>query len=325
MYEAGEIGLPPVTLSIAARDAYLKIINAAPVAPDDAPALEELLALELVTPSLFVPGRFEPTDVEQAERSATVRELDAIRRHLARLSGVPDLFANLPRRPDLTPLDGIERLASLDDANRLLTTLVSGTQCSVWSAHPRGRPVWSLETSLSRELELLRQGRQFRTIYPSSARRRDAESKWASAMSAEGAEVRTRVPDFVRMVIIDGRTAVVADPADPEGTTTSAYCITHPVVVSIMVAVYEQLWARSEPWKGGRVPEPAGAAVTTPQTRALYRMLRAGKGRPEIARRLKISERTVTTLLNRLYEATGTDNLLALGEWWAGSADRHMD
>ncbi|MFC9294156.1 hypothetical protein ACFTWH_05115 [Streptomyces sp. NPDC057011] len=325
MYEAGENDLPPLALSPAARDVYLRVTNGARVTAEDRPALEELLALELVTPSLYVPGRFEPTDVQQAERNAAIRELDAMRRHLERLSWVPDLFAALPRRPGLAPLEGIERLASIDDANRMLTTLISGTESSVWSAHPKDRPAWSLEKSLTRELELVRQGKQFRTIYPSSARQREAESKWVSAMSAAGAQVRTRVPDFVRMIIVDCRAVVVCDPKDPEGTTTSAYCITHPVVVSIMVAVYEQLWARSEPWKGGRGPEPAGAAVTTPQTRALYRMLRSGKGRAEVARRLEISERTVTTLLNRLYEATGTDNLLALGEWWAGSADRHMD
>lgn len=325
MYEAGENALPPASLSSAARDAYLKIMNGAAVPPEDRPALDELLALGLVTPSLYVPGRFEPTDVHQAERNAAVRELDAIRRHLERLSGVPDLFAALPRRAGPAPLDGIERLASKDDANRMLTTLISGTESSVWSAQPKDRPAWSLEKSLDRELELVRQGKQFRTIYPGSARQREAENAWVSTMTAAGAEVRTRVPDFIRMIIIDGRTAVVSDPKDPEGRATSAYCITHPVMVSIMVWVYEQLWARSEPWRGGRGPEQAGAAVTTPQTRALYRMLRAGKGRAEVARRLDISERSVTTLLNRLYEATGTDNLLALGEWWAGSADRHLD
>ncbi|MFD9405805.1 hypothetical protein ACFWBN_02110 [Streptomyces sp. NPDC059989] len=325
MYEAGENDLPLVPLSSAAQDVYARITNGAGACPDDRPALEELLALGLVTPSLYVPGRFEPTDVQQAERNATIRELGAIRHHLGRLSGVPDLFAALPKGLAPAPLEGIERLASLDDANRMLTTLISGTESSVWSAHPKDRPAWSLEKSLARELELVRQGKRFRTIYPSSARQREAESKWVSTMSAAGAKVRTRVPDFVRMIIVDGRTVIVSDPKDPEGTTTSAYCITHPVVVSIMVAVYEQLWARSEPWKGGRGPEPTGGAVTTPQTRALYRMLRAGKGRAEVARRLEISERTVTTLLNRLYEATGTDNLLALGEWWACSADRHMD
>ncbi|MFJ7206979.1 hypothetical protein ACIQWR_26035 [Streptomyces sp. NPDC098789] len=323
--------LDRLDLSAEAREVFLHLSDGGPLPdPGSGPArarqeraLSELLAGGLIADSPFSQGRYVVQDLAQVERSVVQAEIGELLGRLQRLSRVPEVLAGLAAEAGAQPVGGIERLADKGEANDVLTRMVAGVEACLWSAHPVDRPAWSLEASLERDLAIVRRGLEYRTIYPNTARARDAEVKWVAAMTDAGAAVRTRAPDYLRMIVVDRKAVMIAAPPEFDGRT-EAFFITQPVVVAIVVSFYEQLWERSRPWRGERRQE-AGELATTPQMRDFIRMLRENRTRSEIARTLGTSERSLTSLLGRIYRATGTNNLVALGEWWATSPDRDQD
>ncbi|MER6520072.1 hypothetical protein ABT246_24860 [Streptomyces sp. NPDC001553] len=326
MKESGEFPgrLDRLHLSAHARDVYARIAEGELILdPADEPALSELLDCGLIGPSPFVRGRYTPHNLALVERSIVQWGIEDLRGRLEKLGQVPDLLADLVTRTGPQTVGGIERLSGIDEANDALTRMVGEVEDSFWTAHPVDRPASSLNMSIERDLAMVRRGLEFRTIYPNSARVRDPETRWVATMTAAGAEVRTRVPDYLRMIIVDGKSVVIEAPSNFSDVAVAFY-ITQPVVVSLIASFYEQVWARSEPWRAERRLEDGGLA-TTPDMRAFIRMLMANMTRSEIARKVGTSERSLTNLLNRIYQASGTTNLVALGAWWAHSPDKDHD
>lgn len=92
-------------------------------------------------------------------------------------------------------------------------------------------------------------------------------------MSEAGAEVRTDVPPFMRMVIVGGdehgrgAVAVVEDPEHTDASGTQprpAYIVTSAVMIKVLEHAYSRQWDAAEPWMGGIRRRPDGTFTTPP-------------------------------------------------------------
>ncbi|QNJ42031.1 LuxR C-terminal-related transcriptional regulator [Streptomyces buecherae] len=168
---------------------------------------------------------------------------------------------------------------------------------------------------MERDLHLINRGLSFRTLYAGSARARQEEREWATAVTRAGAEVRTLDAPFERMVIVDRRIVFIGTHlADPD--SKAAYVVTHPALAEYIAAEYEQKWAQARPWAGERCRQ---APEMSDRARSILRALDGGKTIKQIAAHLDLSERTVGKEVSDLYEMTGTDSQFTLGAWYGRS------
>lgn len=295
------------------------------VSPDDAEALQELVDLALVSKDPWTEGQYNLTDPAVAEFRAIEKERLAIRSHLERMEQLHSTIAALPQ-PAAQAGGGARLLMTMEEANRAIADASAKTRTFICSAHPKDRTQSTLQASLPRDLELAARNK-YRTIYPDSARLREPESIWVTAMTAAGAEVRTKAPDFPRMIIVDHSAVFLNNPVPENGAV--AVMITHPVIVATFVEHFNWQWDRATPWRGER-RHAVEATITTAQSRRIIRLYRAGKTRRQISRELGLSERWITETMKEIYrklgfDKLGLDNLLALGEWWATTPERHLD
>lgn len=223
---------------------------------------------------------------------------------------------------------GIRWVPTNNHATAVLSAACETVASYVWTCHPTDRNADVLASSVTRDLGLLERGVQMRTIYPDTARTRPAETAWAAAVSEAGAEVRTDVPPFMRMVIVGGdehgrgAVAVVEDPEHTDASGTQprpAYIVTSAVMIKVLEHAYSRQWDAAEPWMGGIRRRPDGT-FTTPRQRKILNALRDQTPASVIQRELGISAKTYQNDIAKLYEGSSTKGLFALGYWWGSEA-----
>jgi DNA-binding CsgD family transcriptional regulator len=150
-------------------------------------------------------------------------------------------------------------------------------------------------------------------------------SSWAQELNAAGVQVRVTsgwVPD---MAISDYQAAVIsADPADP---WTRPARIEDPLVISVLILIFDQVWNASVPLAAALLspaaappaPEPARKAANGPPElvaaqRDLLRLLADGATDESAARHLGISLRTA-----RRHMAALMTSLAATSRFQAGA------
>ncbi|GAA4782270.1 hypothetical protein GCM10023220_01050 [Streptomyces ziwulingensis] len=242
--------------------------------------------------------------------------------HQVRITSITTLFAGLDRMAAETS-GGIVYFEDAAVANDMIARYMDTMRSHLYTAHPDARQSAQLKASIVRETRMLQRGIKMKTIYPDAARTRTAEREWARAASAHGAEVRTMVPNYVRMLVIDERCAIISDrdigPAQP----SSGYIITHPGMVRICTTFYRFLWDRAEPWMGERVRQISDT-VTTGRGREILRKMEDGQTIDQMARVMGLSRGTINKEIKALYEATNTSSHFALGAWWGTTEERKL-
>ncbi|MET9602561.1 hypothetical protein [Streptomyces sp. NPDC006459] len=282
--------------------------------------LDELVALGLASFGTSA-GAYIATDTRTAERSYTQRVARDIRAAIRSAESMAALADELTSMTNKTGAGGICVLDDVDDVVvEIGRATTAATKCML-TAHPRIRSQETLDLAWETDRALRAKGVMFRTIYLDNARSRQPETEYVARMTAIGGEVRTALPPFERMVIVDERVVFLTDHhGDP--ARIPALMVTHPSLVTTFVHVFNQQWDRAEPWNG----EPrAMDSLTTPRSRRMLRRLAEGKNIKAIAGELDVSPSTLYADLKGLYAATDTNSEFMLGMWWATSEQARQE
>ncbi|MFF4329680.1 hypothetical protein ACFYZT_24625 [Streptomyces sp. NPDC001591] len=300
-------------ISDVARELLMRL-HAGERASRGEPGLDELLSLGLASWGTSA-GTYLATDTRTAERSyvqRVARDIRAAMRSAESMSALADELTSMTNKAEA---GSICVLQDVDDVVvEIGRATTAATKCML-TAHPRIRSQETLDLAWETDRALREKGLTFRTIYLDNARSRQPEAEYVARMTAIGGEVRTALPPFERMVIVDERVVFLTDHhGDP--ARIPALMVTHPSLVTTFVHVFYQQWDRAEPWNG----EPREtASLTTPRSRRMLRRLAEGKNIKAIAGELDVSPSTLYADLKGLYAATGTNSEFRLGMWWSTS------
>ncbi|MFJ9207479.1 LuxR C-terminal-related transcriptional regulator [Streptomyces sp. NPDC102264] len=245
-------------------------------------------------------------EAAHAEAIAAMDRANQLLRLVAEFAGQPAV-----------PGGGVERIPDHVGMTAETTRAVHAATTLIRVAHPIPRTPAILERSIGFDVESLGRGAARQTIYLESARLRQEERAYAVAFSAAGGQIRTLLPPFERMIIVDDRVAFISDhKGDPE--KKPGVKVTHPSLVALLARIFEQQWDRATPWMGETPTAPAG--VTTPRTRRMLQRMYEGAALKSIATELGVSLSTVHADLKRIQAALGVSSQMALGAWWASDA-----
>ncbi|WHM36287.1 hypothetical protein [Streptomyces sp. BPTC-684] len=310
--ERNENGLTPEAEALRAR------LDKGDLADAGEPGLDELVSLGLARLEP-IHGRYMGSDLHGAIAEAADR--------MSRLSTI---LAAAERESTQSGDGGIRWVPRNDLATTFISQACESATSYVWTSHPTDRRADMLAASVLRDVRMIEQGVELRTIYPDTARTRPGEIAWATAVSEAGGEVRTDEPPFMRMVAIDGDAVVVEDPAHDDSDDTAlrpAYIVTHRGMVEILERAYLRQWDAADPWMGGALRRRDGT-FTTRRQRKIMNYLRDGHKAVWIQKKLVISPSTYQNEISKLYKGSGMDSLFALGYWWhsdASAPERALD
>ncbi|MGW3630997.1 LuxR C-terminal-related transcriptional regulator [Streptomyces sp. NPDC005122] len=203
-----------------------------------------------------------------------------------------ELIADYAHLQDLAPGLGLQYIESVEAIRDHLEMLNSQVQNEFLTFAPGGpQTPANMKASQPLNLRLLERGVQMRTVYVDSIRRDAATMDHACWLEERGAHVRT-VPSLSnRMIIIDQRVALVA--ANAEDTAAGAYIVSGPGLLTMLVSLFEYVWAGASPLGEPRRPTPTG--LTRAQEEAL-RLMAQGRTDESIAKSLGVSARTARRL-----------------------------
>jgi len=233
------------------------------------------------------------------------REYDAIRTRLADFVAVHDAtMGELDRGQQVRTLMGMDTInEEIIRASRRCTT-------EVLTAQPGGARRPEALAAAWRDTEaFLRRGVRMRTVYQQSACSSAATMNYAEKATAAGAEIRTVVGAFERLIVFDRETAFVPARADRR----AAALIREPSVVAHLAATFDHMWEIGRPLIADR-PAPADQDKNTARLRAaIVRLLAEGLTDEGVADRVGLSVRACRNHIAKLYEQYGARSRFQLG------------
>ena len=219
------------------------------------------------------------------------------------LSGLGQSFRRTPPSGD----GKVAEIRGLPNINRFLDAAVDDAESSLLTAQPAGarRPA-VLEQAVDRDIRALQRGVRMRTLYQHTARRSKATREHVDRTMEHGAQVRTLDEFFNRLILIDGRLAVI-----PGDQPEMALAIHEPGIVSYLEDVFERSWERARDYEDrGEASESDIAAEVRQLT---VRMLTEGHSDPASAKRVGVSTRTYASYVAALKEEYGVETRFQLG------------
>lgn len=276
-------------------------------AEDVEPAIQTLIELSLLsadpdTGALVPlnPGRatgiavneFEARLADEEVRLARERASAAALRHA--LAALGTEYFRL-RADDDGP---IQLLESGHAVRRLLEEHSIACRQDVATCQPGGpRPAAELIDAHHRDLELVRRGVRFRTLYQHSARFDGPTIDYAATLLADGGQIRTSTTLPPRMIIIDDVAFLSRGSGLP-----GAVMVREPSLVAFLRSVFDTAWEDSFPFQTGA--KPSAIAIDAAQDKLLS-LLGEGFKVAAIAKRLGVSERTCQSYLKVLFRRLG--------------------
>lgn len=279
-------------------------------------------------------------DPQKALRTMVSRELAEAARHIDLVAGMPALSRDLIRdyrQVQLRAGGTSVYLADPAEVNARLQDVIGDARREILCAQPGGpRKREILETAVTRDSAALDRGVELRTIYRDTVRDHALTAEYARTMSARASgkpgQYRTLVGDFERMVIVDREAAFVSNHVVKGAPEHSAWLITEPAVVAVLVGVYDAEWRRAQPWNGelrtarGICPQAAADGVRTDRRqRGIMRYLCAEVPQATTARKMGVSKRKLQEEIAELKTLWGVRTLNGLIFQWALSPDRLVD
>ncbi|MGA5819754.1 hypothetical protein ACPC54_18075 [Kitasatospora sp. NPDC094028] len=306
-------------LTSASKDLYLRMLEGHP-AKEGAP-LQLLIQSHLVERNAES-GEWEPVDVDVVVHQWQTSLQTMAGQLLAEAQSVPAQLRELsdayqrarPKRPL------IEYVVGTKTINERIAAAVRDASDELLSAQPSGpRPADVLIASYVQDLAALKRGISLRTLYLPSARTDEPTARWAETVTEQGAQIRT-ARFRSRMIIIDRRLAITSvltrEEPDP-GAIDRAVFITDETVIQLLVATWERIWVRADPWDG----KDKGVTLTE-QQRAILDQLGRGLSWEETGTELHIARRTVAKRLAELRKATGSRSNTQLMYWYGTRHDQ---
>lgn len=189
-----------------------------------------------------------------------------------------------------------------------LASMVSDAEEELLTAQPQDRRgVKQLGEAGAREIAALRRGVRMRTLYQHAARRGADTRKYVSAVTAEGAEVRTLDEFFNRLIVVDRRVAIIPS---HQGLNV-AMVISEPSMVGYLVDMFERHWERARPFTSSETSLMRDIAAE--QRAMTIRMLLEGRADPAGAKRLGVSPRTYAAYVADLKNEFEVETRFQLG------------
>lgn len=264
-------------------------------------ALDKLFEIELVRRSEDRRGAWRAVDPQAGLRVLLERESAELERRRAEVAASQaDVATLIAERIGDHPAESstLRRLPGMDTVLTRLEQLTESARTAVLGITPgSAQSPASLYAARRNDSRLLERGVAIREIVQDACRNDQATAAHARWLTDAGGDVRTAPTLPHRLIVVDGRTAVV--PIDPARTPKGALEITDPGIVAALVAVFEQLWETATPFGASSAPDRHGL---TPRERDVLRLLASGITDEAAAARLAVSDRTVRRIMNDLCE-----------------------
>ncbi|MDX3534610.1 LuxR C-terminal-related transcriptional regulator [Streptomyces sp. MB09-01] len=283
-------------------------------------ALDRLAELSLLRRSADRPGGWRAIHPElglqlllrrqQDELERRRRELDethvAVTRMIADIAG-PALGVAGEGGSDETDS---ERLIGMDAIQSRLEQIADKAAASVCTFMPGGgHSAASIEAARHNDAQILLRGVEVRTVCLDSVRNSAPTLEYARWLTESGGEVRT-VPSLpLRMILIDGASALV--PLDPSDTRRGAVLLHAAGAMTALSTLFEQVWAVALPL-GAQQARDEGTGLTV-QERELLTLLAKGLTDETAAGRLGVSLSTVRRSMASIMERLGARSRFEAG------------
>lgn len=317
-------------LSDQALRVYRRVLHQEPVAPD-APGVSTAVELGVLVPDPTSPGVYRAVEPGRAVPALMYALLSRIQDHAASLRRLPALHDELMevyRDARGGQEADIEHLHGNAMINSRLEEVIDTAEFELCTAQPGGpRTRETLERSLRRDTDALDRGVEMRTLYHATARFSTHTQEWVKTMSDRGGEIRTLDQPFLRMIIVDRRSAFIQDLLDRghEEERSWAHLVRDAALCAFLLEIFERDWTHGDRWHGTAVE---AGHVTTRLQRSILRLLADGKTLPQAAVQVGMSVRTLQKHLEELrarVPGLSKGSLPQLTYWWATCPDRHLD
>ncbi|MER7723215.1 LuxR C-terminal-related transcriptional regulator [Streptomyces sp. NPDC096323] len=214
-------------------------------------------------------------------------------------------------------LTGVARVtAALEDITR-------SAKQEIVSLHPgKAVPPEMIEEGLARDRQALAKGIRIRTVHLHTTACTPHMAAYLDDLQALGGKVKTTQMLPLRMIVVDGTSAMVPAPA-PEGELAALLVHGGPLA-AVFLQMFEHCWVTSAPLplSGPRAADHSKAGLGDRESTVLA-LLATGATDESIARRLGASERTVRRIVAELMEQLGATSrfeagVLATRSGWLG-------
>lgn len=258
------------------------------------------VGLSAVSPDVALAELVDPDERALLELRSRIAER---RRELTSL--VP---AFLEARRQVSEDASVEVLEDPEQVQRVLIEYGRSVSDRVLIARPgQGSSADFQEESVQKDVELLQQGVQRKTLYQSSTRDHVPTRKAVEAITAAGGEFRVLPYLPVRALIFDDKVGVLARQLHPEDR--AGLVIRDPNLVHAMTHLFDFAWGLAEPF----LAEQASGATLNSTQRSVLRGLASGASDEVIARRLGISVRTCRRHIAWMLEELGAESRFQAG------------
>ncbi|MEV7445437.1 LuxR C-terminal-related transcriptional regulator [Streptomyces sp. NPDC091204] len=203
-----------------------------------------------------------------------------------------------------------ERLIGMDAIQSRLEQIANKATTSVCTFMPGGgHSPASIEAARHNDAQILLRGVELRTVCLDSVRNSAPTLDYARWLTESGGEVRT-VPTLpLRMILIDGASALV--PLDPSDTRRGAVLLHAAGAMTALSTLFEQVWAVALPL-GARPARDEDTGLTA-QERELLTLLAKGLTDETAAGRLGVSLSTVRRSMASIMERLGARSRFEAG------------
>ncbi|MDQ1659120.1 MAG: hypothetical protein QOD41_4203 [Cryptosporangiaceae bacterium] len=288
--------------SFGAREAGVIAVELGLSASRTRQALDELTAIGAAAPRAAVWRAAPPAQVVEQVRARRIRAqaaVDPVARYVQVLrdAGIGEAASV---RPDLR----VRILGGVDATRRRLAALADAAAHEHLSIHPETVHSGAATAAAAQADEpLLDRGVRVATVCLPPA---DGDA-YSQRMLDSGMAARFASSLPLKLILVDRRHAIL--PLDPLDRSKGAIEVADPAAVEVLASVFRREWA------SGRDPERGAVApiVLSGREEDLIRLLAAGQTDEVAARRLKVSPRTVTTLVRALMDRLGVENRFQLG------------
>jgi DNA-binding CsgD family transcriptional regulator/sugar-specific transcriptional regulator TrmB len=265
-------------------------------------ALDKLADLSLVGPQRDGQGTIHLISPDVALSYLVAREKARLlqRQHQVENSraAIATLIAKLSAERAPAPATAaLAQVFGLDAIRAKLAELAYNTERQVLSLMPDGpQTVENLEASKPLDEMLLGRDVEILTIYLDSVRNDPQNRGYVRWLVDLGGQVRTTAVLPLRLVVFDRCIAVV--PINPGRSETGAAIVEGNGPVAAMCALFDQLWATSEPYPHAEAHSMGTDTPLSGQELAVVRLLAKGDTDTAIGRRLGVSVRTAGRLVS---------------------------
>jgi DNA-binding CsgD family transcriptional regulator len=226
-----------------------------------------------------------------------------------------DTFTSILRSYSTTtefesPEPDIEQLTDLRSVRRRLEELAMSARTEVLSFSPSAyNPTATRDASRPLDMAMLGRGVRMQTLYLDTLAFEPAGLEYAQSLVQAGADVRLVPALPMRLILVDGETAIV--PRDPDDDTAGALIVPHSGLVIALHALFMSYWKQGRPLTA-EGDSDAGARTAD---RAVLRLLATGAKDEAIARQLGMSVRTVRRIVADIMVRAEVDSRFALGAY----------